>query len=141
MKRICQSAVIVLCVGFALLVAPEAQAYVEYQCGAHRNAMCHEEPRGDEVCASQSANCYGRCGPGCDWTILGNAYTSACANHDACVRNQLCSGASGFNAHANCAGALPAAVGSFVQTHWNAGFQHARDIWSGLWKKVKACCN
>lgn len=123
------------------LVASSANANYEYRCGPHRTAMCHEEPRADESCAAYNNNCMGRCGPACGWTILGNAYTSACYNHDACIRNYMCSGYSGWQAHANCAGGLPAAVASFVQTHWNYGFQWARDTWSGLWTKVKGCCN
>ena len=141
MTRLVHSSVLVVLVGFALFLAPEARANYEYQCGAHRNAMCHTEPRADEVCASQTSACYGRCGPGCDWSVLGNAYTTACRNHDTCVRNYLCAGYSSFNAHSSCAGSLPAAVGSFVQTHWNAGFQWATDQFSGLWTKIKGCCN
>ena len=141
MTRIVRSAVVVVCFGLAMFLAPEAQANYEYQCGAHRNAMCHTEPRADEVCASQQSSCFGRCGPGCDWSVLGSSYTNACANHDTCVRNQLCAGASGWTAHSSCASALPAAVASFVQAHWNYGFQWATDQWSGLWTKVKSCCN
>lgn len=139
MKFIHSSALIVL-FAFVLFLVPEARAAYEYDCGPHRNAMCHQEPRGDEGC-NASYGCYGRCGPGCDWTVLGNAYTNACANHDSCVRNKLCAGQSGFSAHSGCAGSLPAAVGSFVQAHWNYGFQWAADTWSGFWSKVKACCN
>ncbi|HEY5925943.1 MAG TPA: hypothetical protein VIV11_29850 [Kofleriaceae bacterium] len=141
MNRLVRSSVLGLIVVFALFLVPEARANYEYQCGAHRNAMCHSEPRGDATCAAQTTNCKGRCGPGCDWSALGNAYTTACANHDTCVRNYLCGGHSSWTAHSSCAGSLPSAVGSFVQTHWNNGFQWAADSWSGFWKKVKACCN
>lgn len=141
MMRVLQSSVLFLIVGFVLFISPEARANYEYQCGAHRNAMCHTEPRADQVCASQQSSCYGRCGPGCNWSALGNAYTGACANHDTCVRNYLCGGHSSWTAHSSCAGSLPSAVGSFVQTHWNAGFQWAADQTSGLWTKIKGCCN
>jgi hypothetical protein len=136
------AAALVATVLIALMPAPPAFAAYEYNCGAHRGAQCHEEPRGDESCAAAQTGvqCYGRCGPGCGWTVLGNAYTGACASHDSCVRGQLCAGASAFNAHTSCAGSLPAAVGSFTQTHWNNFFQHARDTWSNVWTKVRNCC-
>jgi hypothetical protein len=122
--------------------ARRADAYYEYQCGAHRNAMCHEEPRADELTSCYTNGCFGRCGPGCDWSALGNQYTGACESHDNCIRTQACSyNTTGWQAHANCAGGLPAAVGSWFQTHWNNGFQHAKDTWTGLWTKVKNCCN
>ena len=110
MKVIHSYALIVLA-AFALFLTPEARAAYEYDCGPHRNAMCHQEPRGDEGC-NANYGCYGRCGPGCDWTVLGNAYTNACANHDSCVRGKLCAGQSGFSAHSGCAGSL------IVVWHW-----------------------
>lgn len=122
-----------------MFVAREAQAYYEYNCGSHRGAQCHTEPRADEACYNNA--CYGRCGPGCDWTILGNAYTSACQSHDACIKYQRCTvGTTGVQSHINCAGQLPAAVNSFVQTHWNQSMQWAEDTWSGIWTKIKGCC-
>lgn len=127
-------------VAVLIFASSRAEANYEYNCGQHRGAQCHDEPRADQACALTSQDCYGRCGPGCGWTVLGNAYTSACGNHDSCVRNYLCQGQSGWNAHSWCAGSLPAAVGSFAQTHWNNWFQHARDSWSGLWTKVRNCC-
>src|SRR5688572_2817839 len=139
MTRIVHSSVLVLIVGFALFLSPQARANYEYRCGAHRNAMCHAEPRAEQ--SGASGNCYGRCGPGCGWSALGNAYTGACANHDSCVRGKLNAGAGSWNAHSGCAGSLPAAVGSFFQTHWNNGFQWAGDTLSGFWKKIKGCCN
>jgi hypothetical protein len=139
MNSIVRSSVLVLLLGFALFLTPEAQANYEYDCGPHRNAMCHTEPRAEQ--SSASGNCYGRCGPGCGWTILGNSYTTACQNHDSCVRNRLAQGYSSVSAHSGCVGSLPAAVGSFVQTHWNNGFQWATDQWSGFKAKIKACCN
>jgi hypothetical protein len=138
MPKILRSSVLFLLLGIALFISPEARANYEYQCGGHRNAMCHTEPRAEQSCGG---GCYGRCGPGCNWSALGNAYTQACANHDSCVRNYLCGGSSQWTAHSSCAGSLPAAVGSFVQTHWNAGFQWASDQASGLWSKIKGCCN
>lgn len=122
-----------------LLLSPDARANYEYNCGAHRGAQCHEEPRADEACYSNQ--CYGRCGPGCDWGALGYAYTPACGDHDACIQYQRCVvGTSGYQSHVNCAGGLPGAVASWAQTHWNNWFQHARDTWSGLWTKVRNCC-
>lgn len=139
MTQIRHVAVLVVAVIAVMFVAREAQAYYEYNCGAHRGAQCHTEPRADEACYSNQ--CYGRCGPGCDWTILGNAYTSACANHDACIKYQRCTvGTTGVQSHINCAGQLPAAVNSFVQTHWNQSMQWAEDTWSGIWTKIKGCC-
>lgn len=124
-----------------LFQSDQAEANYEYRCGAHRTAKCHAEPRADEGCAATWTACYGRCGPGCGWSALGNKYTSSCQNHDWCVRDYLCKGYSGWQAHSWCAGGLPNAVGSFVQSHWNYGFQWAKDTWSGLWTKVKSCCN
>jgi hypothetical protein len=139
MMRIVHSSVLMLAVAFVLFLAPEARANYEYNCGGHRGAQCHEEPRADEACYSNG--CYGRCGPGCDWSALGNAYTGACQNHDYCIYDQRCNqGVSGYQSHANCAYALPAAVGSFAQTHWNNSMQWAKDTWSGLWTKIKGCC-
>lgn len=118
----------------------QAQAASEYTCGQHRNAKCHTEPRNDDKCYSNS--CYGRCGPGCGWSALGSQYTSACQNHDGCIKTRRCVyGDSQWQSHANCAGGLPSAVGSWVQSHWNYGFQWAKDYYSGHRKKVRSCCN
>lgn len=134
-----QSTAVTLVLGFVLLLAPEARANYEYNCGGHNGAQCHSEPRADQACYSNQ--CYGRCGPGCGWTALGNAYTSACQSHDGCIQYQNCTlGITGYQAHANCAGGLPAAIGSFAQTHWNNSMQWAADTWSGLWTKIKGCC-
>lgn len=127
-------------VGDDLATENEAKAASEYTCGAHRDAKCHTEPRNDDQCYSNS--CYGRCGPGCGWSALGNRYTSACQSHDACIKNRRCNyGDSQWASHANCAYGLPSAVGSWVQSHWNYGFQWAKDYFSGHSKKVKSCCN
>ncbi|HEY5949841.1 MAG TPA: hypothetical protein VIV40_30305 [Kofleriaceae bacterium] len=128
-----------LAIAFVLFLTPEARAYYEYNCGGHRDAQCHEEPRADEDCYNNQ--CYGRCGPGCGWSVLGNTYTDACQSHDACIQYERCTvGSTGLQSHQNCAYALPAAVNSFVQTHWNQSMQWAKDTWSGVWTKIKNCC-
>lgn len=139
MMRVIQSISLFFALALVLFLSPSAQANYEYNCGAHRGAQCHQEPRADEACYNNA--CYGRCGPGCDWSVLGNAYTSACQAHDACIQYQRCTvGTTGYQSHVNCAGQLPAAIGSFVQTHWNQSMQWAADTWSGLWTKIKSCC-
>ena len=125
----------------ALMVAPAASANYEYTCGEHRDARCHSEARGDNYCSYQN-DCFGRCGPNCSWSALGQSYTIACNNHDQCVQYQMCTlGNGSWTAQANCAGGLASAVASVWQQHWNYGFQHAHDSVSGFWKKIKGCCN
>ncbi len=138
--RILGGLVAALTMTILIFASDRAEANYEYDCGPHRNSMCHNEPRADDQCYQNS--CYGRCGPGCSWTALGNQYTSACTTHDSCIKTRRCTyGDSQWASHSNCAGSLPAAVGSFFQTHWNNGFQWAIDAYSGLRSKVKGCCN
>ena len=59
---------------------------------------------------------FGRCGPGNDWSWLGNVRTPECAAHDQAVRDALNNGASYLGAQAQALPQLPAAVGSYVRS-------------------------
>jgi hypothetical protein len=104
--------------------------------GAHRGSTVEVMCRGDAVCYNNQ--CYGRCGPGCNWSILGNAYTSACTSHDSCIKTQTCSyGRSGATAQANCVGLLPAAIGSFANSAWYNGTNWVRDTATSVWTSIR----
>lgn len=79
-----------------------------------------------------SSGCYGRCGPGCSWSFLGNQYTSACRTHDWCVRNGLANGRSTWSAHANCVGSLGNAARSWFSNSWHSWKGKIRDKVSGF---------
>lgn len=79
-----------------------------------------------------SYGCYGRCGPACSWSFLGNKYTSACQTHDWCVRNGLAAGRSQYSAHANCVGSLGSAARSWFSTTWHTWKGKIRDKWTGF---------
>jgi len=104
--------------------------------GAHRGAQVEVMCRGETACYSNP--CYGRCGPGCNWTILGNSYTSACTNHDACIENRMCNyGDSSGTAQANCVGLLPSAIWSLSNSAWYNGVQWVKDTATGVWTSIR----
>ena len=106
-------------------VGPHAGARVEVMC------------RGETACYSNS--CYGRCGPGCNWSILGNYYTSACTNHDACIENRMCNyGDSSGTAQANCVGLLPAAIASESNSAWYNGVNWVEDTATSVWAHIRS---
>ncbi|MBE7449715.1 MAG: hypothetical protein HS111_12690 [Kofleriaceae bacterium] len=79
-----------------------------------------------------SSGCYGRCGPACNWTWLGNVYTNACKTHDWCVRDGLARGRSQYSAHANCVGSLGSAARSWFSNNWHTWKGKIRDKVTGF---------
>jgi hypothetical protein len=103
--------------------------------GAHNGANVEIMCRGDDACYTNY--CYGRCGPGCNLSVLGNAYTSACTNHDGCIKTQMCTyGNSQATAHANCAYLLPAAAGSLANNAWYNGTNWIKEKVTGVWNSI-----
>ncbi len=82
--------------------------------------------------AGAASGCYGRCGPGCNWSNLGNVYTSACQTHDGCVRSGLSAGRSNWSAHANCVSSLGNAARSWYSVNWHSWKGKLRDKASGF---------
>lgn len=104
--------------------------------GPHSGAQVEVMCRGETACYSNP--CYGRCGPGCNWTILGNYYTSACTNHDACIETRMCSyGDSSGSAQANCVGLLPAAIWSESNSAWYDGVNWVKDTATSVWTSIR----
>lgn len=79
-----------------------------------------------------NSGCYGRCGPECSWSFLGNTYTNACKTHDWCVRNGLSQGRSQYSAHANCVSSFGSAARSWFNTNWHSWKGKIRDKWTGF---------
>ena len=92
--------------------------------------------RGETACYSNP--CYGRCGPGCNWSVLGNNYTAACTNHDQCIETRMCSyGDSSAAAQANCVGLLPAAIVSESNSAWYNGVNWVKDTATSVWTSIR----
>lgn len=105
--------------------------------GPHAGATVEVMCRGDVACYSNQ--CYGRCGPGCNWSILGNYYTSACQTHDACIQNRMCNyGDSSAAAQANCVGVLPAAILSEANSAWYDGVNWVEDTATSVWTHIRS---
>jgi hypothetical protein len=82
--------------------------------------------------------CYGRCGPGCS-TYFGTVVTTACANHDSCIRDYKCAGYSGASAHYYCltgSRGLGKAAASLIGYHWNNAKTYVKDTWQSWWARV-----
>jgi hypothetical protein len=121
----------ILAAGLVLFTAAEARA----SCSSAQsyNSSTWQSCASDTSGAcNYSSNCYGRCGPGCGWSWLGNTYTSACKTHDWCVRDQLCKGASTFNAHKNCVGSFGNAAKSWFSVPWHTWRGKLRDKVTGF---------
>lgn len=104
--------------------------------GAHQGASVEVMCRGETACYSNP--CYGRCGPACNWTVLGNYYTSACQSHDACIEDRTCNyGDSGASAQANCVSLLPAAIWSISNSAWYDGTNWIKDTATGIWTSIR----
>lgn len=129
----------ILALALLLNVAPAQAACsspTDYTVGDHSGATDQVMCRGDAVCYSNQ--CYGRCGPGCNWSILGNHYTSACTTHDGCIKTQMCSyGNSSATAQANCVGLLPAAIGSLGLSAWYDGANWIQDAATSVWTSIR----
>jgi hypothetical protein len=105
--------------------------------GPHNGARVEVMCRGETACYSNP--CYGRCGPGCNWSVLGNYYTSACTNHDSCIETRMCSyGDSSNAAQANCVGLLPAAIASEANSAWYNGVSWVSDAVTGVWTHIRS---
>jgi hypothetical protein len=122
----------------ASLVAPKL-SYAVY--GGDANGY-QQESREDDywgfTCGSYNNNCFGRCGPGCS-TYFGTTVTTACQNHDACIRDYRCAGYSGANAHYYCLTGnrgLGKAAGSLISYHWNNAKTWVKDTWQSTWARV-----
>lgn len=104
--------------------------------GAHNGATVEVMCRGETACYTNP--CYGRCGPSCNWTVLGNYYTSACQTHDGCIENRACNyGDSSASAQANCAYLLPNAIWSLSLAAWYDGSNWVRDTATGVWNSIR----
>jgi len=126
--------------GFSMLcVAQTAQAQCSpstYSVGPHAGARTEVMCRGETTCYSNP--CYGRCGPGCNWSVLGNYYTSACQTHDGCIENRTCNyGDSSAAAQANCVGLLPAAIASESNSAWYDGVNWVKDTTTSVWTSIR----
>ena len=66
------------------------------------NTVVQNQPMSED---GNTSDCFGRCGPGCNWSALGDYYTSACYDHDQCVQN---------NGHLACLPQLGPAVVSYA---------------------------
>jgi hypothetical protein len=118
-----------------MLSASTAFADAAYVCGSHNGATCQAAPRDDNGCYTNT--CFGRCGPACGWSVLGNTYTGACQSHDQCIKNNRCSGVSAGQSHINCAGLLGSAVKSYIQSQWYSWSNWIGDSLNGKWDKVQ----
>lgn len=88
-------------------------------------------------CGSYQNNCFGYCGPGCAHT---GAYTQACVNHDACVRDYTCAGYSQWSTHYYCltgSRGMTKAAGSAISYHWNNAVHKVTDVVTGIWNWVQ----
>lgn len=101
-----------------------------------------QESREDDYagfsCASYNNACFGRCGPGCS-TTFGTKVTTACQNHDACIRDYVCSGYSKASAYYNCltgSRGLNHAAKSMVQYHFNNAVQYVKSAAQSVWAWV-----
>jgi hypothetical protein len=119
------------------LVTPKLSYAVYGGSGAYQ-----QEAREDDYSSFQCGNyqnaCFGRCGPGCS-TYFGTAQKTACANHDACIRDNRCAGKSGATAHYNCLSGsrgLGKAAGSLISYHWNNAKTYVKDTWQSTWARV-----
>lgn len=81
-------------------------------------------------------DCFGRCGPGCS-TVFGSVTTTACTNHDQCIKDRECTyGDSGAAAQVNCVGLLGAAAGSLIQYHWDNFVNWVKDDLGSVWARI-----
>jgi hypothetical protein len=119
------------------LVAPSV-SYAVY--GGTSSGYQQESREDDYYYTSGCYNnpCAGRCGPGCS-TYFGTTNTTACANHDACIRDNRCSGKSRATAHYNCLSGsrgLGKAAGSLIRYHWNNAKTYVKDTLQSTWARV-----